>query len=116
MYDFRLGGVGQCRPPITELGTGAEVSADTGNNDDGLGKGGRGLTQWNDIGEIKFMTDSGESNVNSGASEKLWCKIKCVDGEWVGPLCSANGGILFLHLTKLIKFTKCWQLNLLNND
>lgn len=98
-----MGVLGQCLPPITEVATSEDAGSDDGNNDGRAGRGeeGRGeLAKWKDIGEIKFMTDSGESHINSGANEKLWCKIKCIDGEWVGPLCSSNGGItLQFHST-----------------
>ena len=44
---------------------------------------------WPGVSEIKFMT--GSEKVLQG-NRKLWCKIKCVEGQWVGPLCSTDGG------------------------
>ena len=64
---------GKCQQPRAESENG-EHSAD-----------------WTDISEIKFMTESAD-NFLEGSQRKLWCKIKCVDGEWVGPLCSPEGG------------------------
>ncbi|CAH2224588.1 jg20700 [Pararge aegeria aegeria] len=36
------------------------------------------------VSEVKFPGLIGPLN------ERLICKIKCVDGNWVGPLCSAT--------------------------
>lgn len=36
-------------------------------------------------------------------NERLICKIKCIDGNWVGPLCSSTPGESLFILKVIIK-------------
>ena len=70
--------VGKCQPPSTVFGSDGRPMETTVN--------------WPGVREIKFLTGS-EKFMHNG-KRKMWCKLKCVEGEWTGPLCSADGGIL----------------------
>lgn len=48
------------------------------------------------VREVKFFGSIGPLN------EKRLCKIKCIEGQWVGPLCvDQHGTCTVLHLIKL---------------
>lgn len=54
------------------------------------------LTTLNIVLQVKFPGLIGPLN------ERLICKIKCIDGNWVGPLCSNTPGQYYLFSTYLI--------------
>jgi hypothetical protein len=44
------------------------------------------ITDYSDVMEVKF------SGAIGPLGERRLCKIKCIGGEWVGPLCQLNHG------------------------
>lgn len=42
------------------------------------------LAQFREVSEVRFPAEVGP------LGGKRTCKIKCVEGEWIGPLCALN--------------------------
>lgn len=41
-------------------------------------------------------------------NERLICKIKCIDGNWVGPLCSSTPGLYHvIFISNFLSFRVC---------
>ncbi|RZF32916.1 hypothetical protein LSTR_LSTR014781 [Laodelphax striatellus] len=89
-WGFEWKGVG-CPPPGVSL-NGSRVVPRPGAAPD-----------YSTLSEVKFPAELQSPSV-LGPDRRL-CKIKCIGGRWVGPLCRPEQGETTKSITKLLKTT-----------